>query len=251
MRQRHSIRRLVVIVLGGAVLLGATAIGILIHPEPLYAYQAESRRLRLYSDRPFAIDQGRAVLVDVERRLAAAPGGLRDPNSVYRIFVTNGDWRRRVVLLWNYGAGGVNYFPIAGTVFLRQSDIDADRVLRGDGGVVAPPRTLAYFAAHEIGHSLIGRRTGAVANWRLPVWLREGIADYVAFSGKVDIAALTRSLRANDPDLDPERSGLYARYRLLVAYMLDVEGWSVDRLLTSKMTQREAEERLLERVPPQ
>ena len=45
--------------------------------------------------------------------------------------------------------------------------------------------------------------------------------------------------------MNPQLTGLYARYRLLVAYFLAREGWSVDCLLSSNMAQEEAEQRLL------
>jgi len=45
--------------------------------------------------------------------------------------------------------------------------------------------------------------------------------------------------------MNPQRTGLYARYCLLVAYLLEREGWSVDRLLASNLPQEEAEQRLL------
>ena len=230
-------------------LITAAGAAIVAYPEPLHGYYVEQSRLRLHSDRPFDQDKGRALLAEVERRLAAAPPELRDPDSIYRIVVSNSQWRRRLTFLWNYGAGGVNYYPLGGVVFIRQADIDAGFVLRSDGMQVPAPRTLAYYAAHEIGHSLIGRRVGAVGNWKLPVWIREGLADYVGFGGDVDIEALTRALRAGDPDLDPQRSGLYARYRLLVAYLLEREGWNVDRLLQSGLSQAEAERLLDENVP--
>ena len=234
---------------GAVLFVTAMVAGVLAYPEPLYAYHVDEGRLRLYSDRPFDEAHGRAVLLEVERRLARAPETLRDPDSVYRVFVTNAEWRKRLVFLWSYGAGGVNYYPIAGSVFLRQGDVDADRLFRSDGAPVEPPRTLSYFAGHEIGHSLIGKRIGAIGNWQLPAWIREGLADYVAFGRYVDIAALTRALRAGERDLDPTRSGLYARYRLLVAFFLVHERWSADRLLASDMSQAEAERRLLAGVP--
>lgn len=221
----------------------------LAYPEPLYAYHVEEGRLQLYSDRPFNVERGRAVLDEVEQRIARAPAELLDSNSTYRVFVNNDEWRKRLVFLWNYGAGGVNYYPMGGGVFLRQADIDGDRMLRSDGASVAPPRTLAYYAGHEIGHSLIGKRIGAVANWRLPAWIREGMADYVAFGGDVDVVALARAWRAGDPDLDPKRSGTYALYRLLVAYLLQHEGWSVDRLLNSGMKLADAERMLVMGMP--
>ena len=73
---------------------------------------------------------------------------------------------------------------------------------------MAPPRPLAYYGAHEIGHEIghdfIAERIGAIANWRLPVWIREGLADYIAFGGDVDIDGLLAALRRGDPDPRPE-----------------------------------------------
>jgi hypothetical protein len=235
--QALAVATVLVTLAGGAVLA---------YPQPLFAYHVEQGTLQLWSDRPFDPDRGRAVLTDVERRIARSPLALG--SATHRIFVTNSEWRRRLAFLWNAGAAGVNYYPLH-DVFIRSSDIDHDRVLRAAGGQVPPPRTFAYYGAHEIGHSLIGARVGAIANWRLPRWIREGMADYIGFGGDVDIDALTRALQAGDPDLDPRRSGLYARYRLLVAYMLEREGWSVDALLASNLSQDQAERRLLAHTP--
>ena len=242
MRLRNVIIRAAAVILGAAVLCAVAASSVLAYPQPLFPYHVEQGRLQLFSDRPFDHERGRRVLADVERRIATSP--LDGRNGVHRIFVAQTEWRRRLVFLWAYGAGGVNFYPVTRNVFIRQSDIDADRVLRIDGPV-PPPRTLAYYGAHEIGHSLIGERIGAVANRRLPKWIREGVADYIGIGGEVDIDALTRALLAGDSDLDPERSGLYARYRLLVAWLLQREGWSIDQLLASGMTQADAEARLL------
>ena len=243
------LRRLALGLAATFLLISAAGAAIIAYPEPLHAHHVEHGRLRLHSDRPFDRDRGRALLAAVEQRLAAAPPELRDVHSIFRVIVSNSEWRRRLTFLWNYGAGGVNYYPLGGAVFIRQADIDAGFVMRSDGTPVPAPRTLAYYAAHEIGHSLIGKRFGPLANWQLPVWIREGLADYVAFGGEVDIDALMRALRAGDSDLDPQRSGLYARYRLLVAYLLEREGWTVDRLLESGLSQAEAERLLDEGVP--
>ncbi len=222
-------------------------LALLLYPEPLYSHHLQSGRLHLYSDRPFQPAPARAVLAEVELRLARSP--LQDPSSTYRIFVANSPWRLRLAFLWNYGAGGVNYYPIAHNVFLRQADIDSNRLLRSDGAPVPPPRTLSYYAAHEIAHTLIGKHTGAIGNWRLPVWIREGLADYIGFNGEVDIPALTQALRDGHPSMDPIRSGLYARYRLLVAYMLTREHWSATRLLQSNLPITAAEQLLLAPAP--
>ncbi len=237
-RKALSVLAMAVAIAGGSVL------ALLLHPQPLYAYSASHGRLTIHSDRPFDTDRVQSLLADVEQRLGAAPGYLRDDAGRYHIFVANSAWRRRLAFLWNYGAGGVNYYPIGWNVFLRQGDIDRDRLIRENGDTVPEPRTMAYYAAHEIAHTLIGRRAGVLSNWQLPAWMREGLADYVGFGGKVDIEALTEALRRGDPDLDPKKSGLYARYRLLVAFMLERELFPVEELLASGMSIAEAERRL-------
>lgn len=44
--------------------------------------------------------------------------------------------------------------------------------------------------------------------------------------------------------MDPAKSGLYLRYNLLVAHLLDKERWTVQRLLTEAIAQGEVEARL-------
>ena len=142
-----------------------------------------------------------------------------------------------------HGAAGVNYYPLSNDVFLRRSDIDRDQLFGHSGRPAPPPRTLAYYGAHEITHSLTAERLGAGKLWNhaLPQWVREGYADYVGLAGKVDVDALYRRYRAGDPELDWKKSGSYARFRLLVAYMLERERWSVDRLLGGGLSQTRAE----------
>lgn len=225
----------------GLALAATTLFGLLSFPEFLYKQRAQFGRLSLYSDSPFDPKAAEAVLADVERRLAAAPPAIADPSGSYRIFVSNDDWRRRLTFLWNEGAGGVFHGFIPRNVFLRAAHVDRDRLLKRDGQEVEAPRTLAYFAAHEIGHALIARRIGGWGHWRLPAWIREGLADYVGYAGEVDIDRLEQGLLDGERALDPRASGLYDRYRLLVAYYLIREGWGVELLLSSKLSQAEAE----------
>lgn len=233
--------------LGAAGILCAAVAGVLAWPQPFFPHTVEAGRLSLHSDRPFDAASGREVLAGVELRLASAPAGIGSRHSTYRIFIANAEWLGRLTFLDKYGAGGVNYHLLPHHTFLRQSDIGRNRMLASNGDEVAAPRTLAYFAAHEIAHGMVSQRIGPLARWRLPVWIDEGLADYVGFAGDVDIEALTLQLHAGHGDLDPAASGLYARYRLLVAHMLEREGWTVDELLTSAMPQEDAERRLQSR----
>jgi hypothetical protein len=209
-------------------------------PEPFFAHHVGLGRLSLYSDQPFDPAKGRAILADVDARLATSPLDDQQPHA---IFVANAPWRERLFFNVAYGAAGVNHSPLSRNVFLRRSDIDEDVVIGHSGRPAKPPRTLAYYGAHELTHSLTAEHLGAARLWNaeLPQWVREGYADYVGMGGRVDIDDLYRRYHAGDPELDYRKSGLYARFRLLAAFMLQREHWSVDRLLASKLTQTEAE----------
>jgi hypothetical protein len=197
-------------------------------------------RLGLYADRPFDPAQARARLADVERRLETSP---IDDHRSHRVFVANAEWRRQFFFNASGGAAGVNFYPVTNDVFIRHSDINRDTVYGASGLPAAAPRTFAYYAAHEICHSFTAERLGASRGWNsgLPQWVREGYADYVGMGGQVDIDDLYRRYRADDPQLDFQKSHTYARFRLLVAYLLQRERWTVDELLASRLSLTQAE----------
>jgi hypothetical protein len=220
------------------VALAGTAVAALVHPQPLFAYHAEQGRLSLYSDRPF--DAGRAdqILADVERRLSRS--SLNDDNA-QRIFIINSAWRRRILFLWNAGAAGVNYYPLTRNVFVARADIDSDRVMTSTGEPKPSPRTLGYYVAHEIAHTLIKEQLTPLQQLKLPRWINEGLADDIGFGDDADMEGLVQRLQAGDPDLDPARSGYYDRYRLLARHVMQHRGWVPAALIASFMPQSEAE----------
>jgi hypothetical protein len=242
--RRHLLRIRHIVTAVFMAVLTPVAIGasVLVHPQPAFAYHVHSGRLSLFSDRPFDVEKSKRLVAEVDRRLRLA--SLDHSDGEHRIFVANSTWRARLLFLWNFGAGGVNYYPLTRNVFIRESDIDNDRVLHTTGPV-PPPRTFAYYATHEIAHSLAGEAVGPLAYHSLPAWIREGVADYIGLAQPVDFEELIERLRASDPELDPKRSGLYLRYRLLVSYFIDHEKWSLEQLLASRMPQPEAEARML------
>jgi hypothetical protein len=242
MRAMKWIARALAITVLCALALGGTALAALAYPQPLFAYRVEQGRLRLYSDRPFDPQRADHLLADVEQRLARSP--FNDDN-VHRIFIANSEWRRRLLFLWNAGAAGVNYFPLTRNVFIRRADVDDDRVMTTLGEPKAPPRTLAYYATHEIAHTLIKEQLSLLQQGKLPLWINEGIADDTGFGDQADIDGLIRGWQNGDPDLDPKRSGYYDRYRLLVVYFLKRKGCTAAQLVASNMPQAEAEQILM------
>jgi hypothetical protein len=220
------------------IALTGTAVAALTYPQPLFPYHAAHGRLTLYSDRPFDAGRANGILADVDRRLSRS--SLNDDNA-HRIFISSSEWRRRILFLWNAGAAGVNYYPLTRNVFIGRADVDGDRVMTSSGEPKSPPRTLGYYAAHEIAHSLIKERLMPSQQLKLPRWINEGLADDIGFGGDADIDGLIRRSQSGDPDLDPARSGHYDRYRLLVGYVMKHKGWTAADLIASFMPQSEAE----------
>src|SRR5262249_37155513 len=141
-----------------------------------------------------------------------------------------------------YGAGGVNLAPLTRNVFIRNSDIGNDTVYGMTGKPTETPRTFTYFAAHEIGHTLTAEYLGVSHLWNfgMPVWIREGTADYIGLAGDIDVDRLYARYRAHHPFF-ATNSGHYDRYRLLVAYYVKKLHWPIEKLLLSDLSMDAAE----------
>ena len=235
---RGFLRRLGVLAL---VLIGLNAgyLALLAFPDCFFAYYTQRGRLSLYSDTPFDAAKAQRILAAIDARLARSP---IDDARYDRIFIANADWRQQMFMNIAYAAGGVNFYPITRNVFLRNSDIDADTLYGRSGKPAEKPRTFTYYAAHEIGHTLTAERLGVLNLWnfRLPVWIREGTADYIGLAGDIDVDQLYGRYRAHNPFF-AAGSGHYDRYRLLAAYFLKRKHWTMDQLLLSNMSMAEAE----------
>jgi hypothetical protein len=200
------------------------------NPEPAFRYRTTYQNYEVWSDRP--IDQGiGAVLDDATRRWKTS--ALYDSRTRARIFFCHAPWR-----LWLYGgrfdAGmGANAAGIVvEDVFIRSSDIAANRILPPGGGAIADARhrPLSYYIAHEVTHSDVARRFGRLMALRYPQWLVEGYADYVGKGGDFDFNENHRRFLAGDPALKFAGSGLYREFHLKTAYLLDKEDRSLDQV---------------------
>ena len=234
--------------------IGAATVGIvaliwllLRLPQPFFPTSVSAKNLTLYSDQSFAPASGQQVLELVEAKLTKSP--LYSAEQKHFIFICNARWRQRLFFTYQYGVGGVNYYPITTNVFLRDSIIEENCLIGPGGNRVPGERTLDYFIAHEITHSLTGQVVGGIAYHQLPQWKREGYADYVGKGAAFNYDEARRAFLANDPKMDYAKSGLYWRFNLLVAHLLEKKQWSVQRLLTEPIEQTAVEEMIRAEKP--
>jgi hypothetical protein len=235
MRTRKTV--FVGIVFAGAALFGAYA-GLSGIPQPFFGYSVRAESLVLRSDRPFSEATGKRILELAERKLARSP--LYSGRQGHNVFICNSRWRQMLFFNKDYGAGGVAQYPATANVFLRDARIEDNRLISPGGNPVMGDRTLDYFVAHEVTHQLTGAAIGPLRFYRLPQWVREGYADYVG-KDSFDYNDAKRAFLAGTAEMDFQKSGLYGRFHLLVAYLLDHQHWSVERLLKDPPSQASVE----------
>lgn len=224
-----------------AVLAGGAAL-LLRHPAAFFPYSCDEGDLALYADRPFTAEEARPVLAEVRARLRTSPwyrAGRRDA-----VYVCNSPWRRRLFCIGNYRAGGLNYAPLTTNVFLSVARIGANRLVSPNGQVVRDERTLGYFIAHEIVHSLTCERLGAWRFFRLPDWLREGYADYVGRGSVYARPDTGAAFLAEAPEMNSPAIAPYLRYNLLLGFLIEKEHRSLDTVFAEAEAQSAVEVRL-------
>jgi hypothetical protein len=228
----------------GIVAVIALYLVLLCHPGMFFRHTFTLGVITLYSDEPIPPSAERVLRI-AENRLDRSPLFQHRPARPIRIYVCNRDWRFVLFANGRYNVGGLTYPPLSNNIFLRGVHFDANRLIGPSGNEVPGARTLSYYIAHEAVHTLVADSLGVVAHWRLPAWKNEGYADYVAKGDDFDYARVVAQFRNADRELDPARSGLYLRYHLFVAYLLDRKRISVSDLFHQQFDAARLEDEIL------
>lgn len=238
----RRLRRSLLRVVAALAAVALAYLALLRHPEVLFRQSVTVDNLTLWSDEPFDPAAGRRVLTLARDLLRASP--IDRPRDRARVFVCNRPWREHLFFLWQRG-GGINRAPLTDAVFLRRADPSRDVVYGRSGRAsTSGGRSMHYFVAHEVAHSLIYGALGFRRERALPAWVREGYADYVGRGAGLDFAQALAAFRAGDETMDPKRSGLYLRYHLRVAYLLDRRGLGLAQLFATRLTGDEVDRAL-------
>lgn len=215
----------------------ALAYGLLMFfPGVLFAYRASYRNFEVYSDTP--IGPGLSAVLDVAAsRLAAS--GLDDLGMTHRLFLCADPFRRTLLSPRSGGAFG-STSPITGHTILNRADVAADRVMRDAS--TNNVRPLSAVVAHERTHALLTRRFGVWDSFRMPNWKQEGICEYVAGHPSFPVDEGRRLIReGRDGD---SHSFRYVRAYLMVKYLVEVEGLTLDEVAARPLDEAEVLARL-------
>jgi len=212
----------------GLMGLAAAYAALLLHPNPLFASTAAEGGVLLHARRPLPTE-AQGILAEARMRVARSP--FFDPAATYDLFLCDDSRLFAAFTLWDRGAGAVSQWTLTGNIFLRPAHVESNRLLNSAGNEVPGERTLAYFMAHEVTHTMVARRVGRVGYARLNRWQVEGYADYVGKGGAFDFPRHLAAFQAAERPLDPGRSGLYLRYQLLVQHLLEHKGMTPESLL--------------------
>lgn len=189
---------------------------ILIFPEVLFAHTYTFRNFEVYSDRPISSDI-ESVLNDAKERITRSE--LYTDQQSFKIFLANERWRL-ALFTRNNNVGGVCHFNLTRNVFIRECDIASNSIVAPNSWKFPlKDRPLSYFIAHELTHSMQSRHDRWL-NFKTPVHILEGYADYIGKSKEFDYDHYLSDFRNGEPIMNPE-NGLYNRYHLFVAYLID------------------------------
>ena len=219
---RKKFFRSVLLILGTSVLY----LIVLINPKPLFAHSFDYKNFSVHSDEEIP-DAIKYVLDDVLCRLKKSE--LYGETAAFNVYICNDNWRFKFFTR-NGNAGGVVNFPISPNIFIRKSDIEKNAIIPPGGWMYAmDERPLSYFIAHEATHSL-QRKISPILPIQAPIHIVEGYADYIGKSPDFDYQRYKDLYEKNDFKMNP-KSGLYYRYHLYTAHLMDIEKMTFEEVL--------------------
>jgi hypothetical protein len=215
---------------------------LVVHPKIVFGYSMTRANVVVHSFEPIPAAMG-PIVDEAIRRDSTSP--LWNDKLVHNVFLCDRWYPLFALTAWR--SGGVTQDFFEDNIFLRKVDIEHNALIGRNGQPAAHDRPLSYYLAHEMVHHLTFAAIGFGRSRRLRAWQKEGYADYVAKERPYDLPAAVEAFRRGDREMDPSASGLYDRYRLLVAYELEEKHLSLDALLAGPIEQAPIEAELLAR----
>src|SRR5689334_1124246 len=209
--------------LGTVVMLFVLYLLVIFYPQPFFPYSVCEDNIRLYSAVPIPPNAG-PLLKQLQSRLAASPA--YDSKIEERIFICGSSKEFAFFTNFAFKSIGLTYVYLNRNIFLRPSDINQNRLTNYSEHKVMDDRTLLYYMAHEVTHSVTVSYIGVWSYHSLPTSIREGYADYIG-KGHESFSNLQRKFE----DCFYQTNREYLGYELMTAYLLDIRKIALRDLL--------------------
>jgi hypothetical protein len=210
-------------------------------PQMLFAHRMTHGRFVVYSN-DILDDNVVHILDQAESRLLRSP--LNDESVKRRVFLTGSSRTYALLSHKAYNSFG-NSVPFIDNIFINRSDPASDKVFINRAAHNS--RSLSGVIAHEVTHLFIRRKYGELSAISIPNWKIEGYCEYVAGSSTLTFnegMALWRS----DPDED--LSYRYFKYHMMVKYLIENEGLSVEELFSKRLDEKDVTAKALTWLSP-
>ena len=210
----------------------------LLMPYPFFNYKTSFAEFALYADAPIDATTVSQLEEAIHR---IRQSRLYNKSQQHRIFICQNESK---YAFFTFIAGknkysqGINIEP-TGNIFVSKSFIDSIRSRYGlayTGTLLEGSMT--HVVAHEVIHSVITGEIGYWASRKLPDWIKEGYAEYGA-SGSQQASASHEQLKRQtkrflslDTRLISPVRVHYLRSKLLVQYLIEIEGHPINTILT-------------------
>jgi membrane-bound lytic murein transglycosylase MltF len=213
-------------------------LGLLLHPNFLFANYHNYKNFDVYSDQKIPIDIDN-VIEDALVRIKKSE--LYESDDRFSVFFCNTSWRLSL-LTRNPNVGGLVNQGLSNNVFIRESEIEKNKIIsptKGQEIALVEERPLSYFLAHEITHTL-QTKIERFMFLTTPEYIVEGYADYIGKGASFDYGRYLNDFKNNHFTMNPT-TGLYNKYHLMVAYLIDIKGLSFQEIVEQKRSAEEIE----------
>lgn len=226
-RKTHRIINALALTVGGVCFILVLAVGTLITaPTLAFPHSAGDERIMFHATRPLPQDAALRAGATAWAELQDTPFG--PPDHRVDIFIVDGGWRHQLFFAGATWAAGLTYPAFwQDRVFLRDIDLDGNALIY-NGAPVPLPRDLTYYLVHEITHLRHAEVMGALAMFRVPAWVREGVAELAAL-GPAEMDLMAAAMAGEE--LPRARFGSYPSERACATMVLAQPGMTMERLL--------------------
>ena len=214
-------------------------VGILFYPNPFFSHKYEYKNFRVYSDKPIP-KEVESVLDDTQSRIEKSE--LYSSTDKHTIFICNATWR--MALFTTHPQVGGVATPFTLNVFIRESDFKNNKIVKEKEIYQASSRPLSYYMAHELTHKMQFDKVSNIMPLTTPKYIIEGYADYIGKEPDFDYDRFLKAYKKKDFFMTIE-SGMYNRYHLLMAYLMDKKGMTFREIVKEKPSMEEVEKMII------